>query len=140
MEIQLRTLLFVIASLLGSLSLPFVVDSTPTGDSLSQSVALPTPTLVPLRGLSAAAQEMALLSPPPTPTAVLRSVAVVATGGANLNLRSGPGLDAPIVGSAAPGDRFPILATSPDGAWIQVETEGGEEVWVFAELIRVSSD
>ena len=105
MEIQLRTLLFVIASLLGSLSLPFVVDSTPTGDSLRQAAALPTPTLVPLRGLSAAAQEMALFSPSPTSTAVPHSVAVVATGGANLNLRGGPGLDAPIVGSAGTGVR-----------------------------------
>jgi hypothetical protein len=138
MEIHLRSLLFVVASLLGSLLLPFVVDAVP-GDAQPAAVqALPTPTPVPLRGLSAAAQEMALLAPTPTltPTSLPRSFAVVATNGANLNLRGAPGLDAPIVGSAAPGDRFPILAASDDGAWLQVERAGGEAVWVYAELVR----
>jgi uncharacterized protein YgiM (DUF1202 family) len=137
MEIHLRTLLFIIASLLGSLSLPFVVDAVPSGAQPATVQSLPTATPVPLRGLSGQAQEMALRAPTPTATAQARSFAVVATGGVNLNLRGGPGLDAPIVGSAAPGTRFPILATSPDGTWVQVEMEGGEEAWVFAGLIRV---
>lgn len=136
MEIHLRTLLFVVFSLLGSLSLPFVVDAVPSGAQPATVQALPTATPVPLRGLSAQAEELALRVPTPTPTVQSRSFAVVATGGVNLNLRGGPGLDAPIVGSAIPGTRLPILATSPDGAWVQVEMEGGEAAWVYAELIR----
>lgn len=142
MEIHLRSLLFIVASLLGSLLLPFVVDAVP-GDAQPAAVqALPTATPVPRRGLSAAAQEMVLLAPTPTltPTALPHSFAVVATNGANLNLRRPERRDAPIVGSAAPGDRFPILTASDDGAWLQVEREGGETVWVYAELVRVESD
>jgi len=135
MEIHLRTLLFVVFSLLGSLSLPFVVDAVPSGAQSSVVQALSTATPVPLRGLSAQAQELARLAPQRTASHP-RTFAVVATGGSSLNLRGGPGLDAPIVGSAAPGTRLPILSTSPDGAWIQVEAEGGEAAWVYAELIR----
>lgn len=135
MEIHLRTLLFVVFSLLGSLSLPFVVDAVPSGAQSSVVHALPTATPVPLRGLSAQAEELARLAPPRTESHP-SAFAVVATGGSSLNLRGGPGLDAPIVGSAIPGQRLPILSTSADGAWIQVEMEGGEAAWVYAELIR----
>ncbi|MBI1298951.1 SH3 domain-containing protein [bacterium] len=140
MEIHLRTLLFVFASLLGSLSLPFVVDAVPSGAQTAAVQVLPTPTPVPLRGLSAQAQEMVLRAPTPMAMPETRTFAVVATNGVNLNLRGGPGVDASIVGSAAPGTRLPILATSPDGAWIQVEIEGGEAVWVYAELVRLENE
>ena len=105
----------------GSLSLPFVVDAVPSGAQTSVVHALPTTTPVPLRGLSAQAQPLALRAPTPTSTVQPRSFAVVATNGVNLNLRGGPGLDTPIVGSAIPGE---AIINGPNAAWVGDITDG----------------
>jgi uncharacterized protein YgiM (DUF1202 family) len=138
MEIHLRTLVFVVMSLLGSLSLPLVAGFLPAAEPSTPLAALPTATPVPLRGLSPAARSLAatLDAPPPLPTTTAAVTARVATDGANLNLRSGPGLTFPVVGSAAPGQSLTVTGVSADGEWLRVDlpdTDGS--AWAFRALV-----
>jgi uncharacterized protein YraI len=140
MEIHLRTLVFVVMSLLGSLSLPLVAGFLPQAEPPSIVTSLPTPTPVPLHGLSATALSLAaaLETPGPSPVPVTVS-AVVATQGANLNLRAGPGLSYPILGSAALGQSLTVTGVSADGEWLRVEISDGS-AWVYAPLVTMTED
>ena len=147
MEIHIRTLVFVVMSLLGSLSLPWLVGGVPAADP-SGARTLPTPTPVPLRGLSGGAEALARrLMPPEADAAAMRppgestTSAIVRTVGANLNVRSGPGLEHAIVGSAPPGAALTVIAASADGQWLRVERPDGDG-WVFGALVemRATSD
>lgn len=157
MEIHIRTLLFVVLSALGSLSLPFMATMLPTGADRTETQAevLPTPTPVPLRGMTTESRTLALavLSPAAT-VGALRSrigalptplpsqiTAKVRTNGANLNIRSGPGLAHAIVGSAPNGGVFSVIALSPDRQWLQIELPGWERRgWVYAALTTVDGN
>jgi uncharacterized protein YraI len=151
MEIHIRTLVFVLLSLLGSASLPFLVQSVPEGataNALAQ--ALPTPTPVPLRGLSAQSQglvqQLQRTAPIPTVeapvvTAAFETTAVVRTDGANLNIRSGPGLDHALLGSAPPGRMLDVTGLSPDREWLRVQLpQGSGQGWVYAALTDLDGD
>lgn len=59
-----------------------------------------------------------------------------------VNVRSHPSLGGEVVGQVKQGDRLEILATSPDGQWLQVccplgTREGTRQSWVAADLINV---
>jgi hypothetical protein len=55
--------------------------------------------------------------------------------GAPLNLRSGAGLDQPVLGNVAPGERLEVVASS--GEWARVRREDGSGGWIAASyLIR----
>lgn len=47
------------------------------------------------------------------------------------NLRGGPGTDYPVVGSIAAGERVGVVAMSPDGQWLELDTGA----WVATFLI-----
>ena len=151
MEIHIRTLAFVLLSLLGSASLPFLVWSVPEGataNALAQ--ALPTPTPVPLRGLSLQSQGLArqLQRPVPAPTGDVHNAtpsvvttAMVRTNGANLNIRGGPGLDRALVGSAPPGMVLTVTGISPDREWLQVHLpQSSGRGWVYAALTDLDGE
>lgn len=151
MEIHIRTLVFVLLSLLGSASLPFLVHSVPEGTTANAlTQALPTPTPVPLRGLSAQSQglveQLQRAAPAPTVevpvvTATFETTAVVRTDGANLNIRSGPGLDHALIGSAPPSRVLDVTGLSPDREWLQVQLpQGSGRGWVFAALTDLDGD
>lgn len=53
-----------------------------------------------------------------------------------LNVRSGPGLEFPVILTVAPDYQFTILATSADGGWLNVCcTADGSDGWVSALYI-----
>ena len=54
-----------------------------------------------------------------------------------VNVRSGPGTGFDLVGSAATGESFPVIARSAAGDWWQVCCIDGENGWVFGELASV---
>jgi len=59
-----------------------------------------------------------------------------------VNVRSYPSLTGEVVGQAKEGDRLEILATSPDGQWLQVccplgTSEGNQPSWVAADFVTV---
>jgi len=50
--------------------------------------------------------------------------------GASLNLRAGAGIDQPVLGSVAPGERLEVLASS--GEWVRVRRADGSGGWIAA--------
>jgi len=57
-----------------------------------------------------------------------------------LNLRSGPGLDQPVIGKLHQGDEVELLGISDNGQWLQVAATGGDFGWVAARWIRTTFD
>ena len=57
------------------------------------------------------------------------------------NLRSGPGIDYPVVGEIAAGTRYRVLARHSLVPWLRLDvaTTGGA-AWVYAELVTVTGD
>jgi hypothetical protein len=53
--------------------------------------------------------------------------------GAPLNLRSGAGLDQPVLGNVAPGERLEVIASS--GEWARVRREDGSGGWIAASYL-----
>ena len=149
LEIRLHTLLLIVAGTIGLIALPFVVRSI-SGSALPVHAAgqvLPTPTPVPTQGLSERARELAaslVLTPTPDalPTPLPPAVsATVRTDGRPLNLRRGPGLAYPVLGSAPNGLVLSVTGRNADGAWLRVEVPGWEDgVWVYAALTEIAGD
>jgi hypothetical protein len=87
--------------------------------------------------------------PTPVPTAEASSTVIVNTNGARANIRSGPGLNFPIVAKGNPGDAFEVIGRSEDQAWWQLccvlGTEDAAaadpgEGWVAASVVRLAGD
>jgi len=149
LEIRLHTLLLIVAGTIGLIALPFVVRSF-SGTPLpvhAAGQALPTPTPVPTQGLSERARQLAaslVLTPTPealpTPLPPVLS-ATVRTDGRPLNLRRGPGLDFPVLGSAPNGLVLSVTGRNRDGSWLRVAVPGWESgVWVYAALTEIAGD
>jgi len=94
--------------------------ATPTGTSSPTATVTPSPT--------------ATASPTITPTSTPDKPRVVA--GANVNLRSGPGLAYPVVATLRAGQEADILARNAAGDWWQLAWTGGKLVWVAAAVVR----
>jgi Tol biopolymer transport system component/uncharacterized protein YraI len=68
--------------------------------------------------------------------AAARDSGIVSLVGGNLNIRSGPGTEFPIVAKAAANSRLDILARSETGEWLQVAlADSGETGWANAQFI-----
>lgn len=69
----------------------------------------------------------------PTPTATATATRVIAVANVlvpTLNMRSGPGINFPIITRSQAGNIFPIVSQVEDCAWLQVVLENGEQVWI----------
>ena len=66
-------------------------------------------------------------------------VAVVNPDQDQINVRSGPSVNYPIVGVLVAGQRVPALGRSPGGDWVMVEYPGVPEgvAWVYSFLITL---
>jgi len=62
---------------------------------------------------------------------------IVETSGANLNIRSGPGVDFEAIDQAAPGTILPVVAKSENGEWTLVQTGSGKLGWVSTTFLRI---
>ncbi len=69
-------------------------------------------------------------------------VAVVNSDQDQINVRSGPDTDYPIVGLLVAGQRVPALGRSVGGNWVQVAYPGvpGGVAWVYSFLVSVKGD
>lgn len=90
----------------------------------------PFPTITPI---PSPADAQTPLVPSPTVTQLSYPVARLT---ADMNLRSGPGIDFPIVGAAAAGNTFRITGRHPAGEWWQIEVAAGP-AWVYALFVQV---
>jgi uncharacterized protein YraI len=86
------------------------------------------------------------VTPPPLPPAPVETPAPnVATGTTtvNLNVRSGPGMQFPILGVADQGTTGEILGLSPDGAWYAVKVPtsliGSGQAWVMGKYVTLDN-
>lgn len=71
-------------------------------------------------------QQTAVTSPPPVRQAVVNGV--------NVNLRTGPGLFAPVLGRLVPGET--VRLSGERSGWFVVETSSGLRGFVFGALLR----
>ncbi len=87
--------------------------------------------------------------PTPIPTAEASLIVVVNTNGARANIRSGPGLNFPIIAKGNPGAAFEVIGRSEDQAWWQLCCVTGaentpeataDEGWVAASVVRLAGD
>ena len=67
-------------------------------------------------------------------SAQLRTVDVGSRGYGALNVRSAPGMGAPVVGTLDDGAEVEVLGTSDDGKWCKLGADGKK--WALAEFIR----
>ena len=85
-----------------------------------------------------AAAPAVTLVPTPQP-----GFALVKTDGVRLRVRSEPSTDAPIVGYAYDGETYQVVATSGDGAWVQIPPATGDNKdnpdggWVASEFLII---
>ncbi len=86
------------------------------------------------------------VTPPPLPTVPVpppTSNVPTGTTTVNLNVRSGPGTQFPILGVADEGTIGEILGLSPDGAWYAVKVDtsvyGNGQVWVMGQYVTLSN-
>lgn len=91
---------------------PLPIEPTPT--------PLPTPT------------------PPPTPTPTATPFIVVESG--LVSLRSGPGVQYPLVAQLGPRIPIAIIGQNPEGSWYQLCCVNGNTVWVTAAHVVVHND
>ena len=121
---------------------PFPTFTATPVDAATPTVAPPTvaPTV------AAAAQPAA--APPLTQTAPLTesapapaapTAATLTIAGDLVNVRSGPGTEYDLVGTAATGESFSIVGKNAAGDWWEVCCVGGQNGWVFGELATVQN-
>lgn len=67
-------------------------------------------------------------------------LATVRTDGSRLNVRSGPGVDFPVVAKADNASSYPALGKSADEAWVQIEIADAPDGmgWVSARFVTLS--
>ncbi len=115
--------------------------------STSTSTAMPPPATS-----TATAQPTETVSPTPTPL-ILATATATATGAAmeepsgseaivtvqgDMNVRSGPGIDAERIGGATAGEEFVITGRSEDGEWWQIDYSG-ETGWIYAPFVLAAN-
>ncbi|EYD75498.1 hypothetical protein Rumeso_02925 [Rubellimicrobium mesophilum DSM 19309] len=55
-----------------------------------------------------------------------------------VNLREGPGTDAPTLGLLREDDEVAVLAA--EGDWLRIRTESGAEGWISARFVAAADD
>lgn len=113
---------------------PFVqVDGPIDSIGVVTATTLPRSLFPTITPIPAPADAQTPLVPSPTVTQLSYPVARLT---ADMNLRSGPGIDFPIVGAAVAGSTFRITGKHPTGEWWQIEAAAGP-AWVYALFVQV---
>jgi uncharacterized protein YgiM (DUF1202 family) len=79
----------------------------------------PTPTL--------ASAESTPVETPALESSAVGQVEILAWG---LKVRTGPGIDQPLLGHLSQGEVVPILSVDPATGWLEVELPTGETGWI----------
>jgi hypothetical protein len=109
------------------------VSLLPTPTPFAPGVPLPTetltetPTMIPL-----------LPTDTPSPTVTPTPFVVVESG--LVALRTGPGIDYPLLAQLGPNIQVAIVGRSEDGTWLELCCVSGQTVWVVATHVRVNND
>lgn len=123
------------ASLLLLLTLALLSENRPLFvGSLVTAVDNPTWTATP-SSPTAIAEVFPDVASKPTQTPVPEPVVLVER---NMNVRGGPGTYYPVVGSAEPGDQFPIVARNETSDWWRIRYRG-TLTWIYAPLVTTAN-
>jgi hypothetical protein len=76
----------------------------------------------------------------PAPTATNTPAAPYVVANKAANLRSGPGTNYPLVGSAAVGKQYEITGRSRDGAWLEICCVKNAPAWIAKSVVTVGGD
>jgi uncharacterized protein YgiM (DUF1202 family) len=71
----------------------------------------------------------------PTATPIPPATVFAAATGTTVNVRSGPGLGNPVVGTLVYARNYRVLAAVPDLSWLQIDIGGGRTAWVSNEWV-----
>jgi hypothetical protein len=130
----------------GPLSVPYNGALVGAGDAFTYAAlldaqpvnTLPPPTETALPTLPPSATP--LNSPMPTTPATPAPLGFAVVGGdSSINLREGAGRGFAVAGVVQRGQRVAVLAVSPDGVWVQVQTEAGLIGWALLDLVQVEA-
>ena len=94
--------------------------------ALSASSTLPPPILNPQT-----------VTPIPSP---LNPNPTITINAAVMNVRSAPNTQSKVQATARAGQRFPIVARTRDGAWVEIAYPNASAAWVFASLGTISGN
>jgi TolB protein len=123
---------------------------TPTAPVEAVADAPPTATPIPFPSPTPTATPVSLTTPTlaisPTPSAGTPAITATATAAAQveiitagLNVRQGPGVAYPAIGTVAQGEVFDLTGVSADGGWLQI-TKAGRPGWISSQpaYVRVT--
>lgn len=101
---------------------------------------LVTPTETPTPGPTPTATETPVPTPTPTSTPTFTPTPFVRVIAALANVRTGPGVDYPVV-TQLPGEtEITVVGRIPEGTWLQICCVNGESVWISADVVRVVNE
>jgi uncharacterized protein YraI len=130
---------FVVLSLLQSVGHETAqirgVAAIPTGQATTQPAAAQA-TARPAANAAPAAATPSSASA--TPLASPTGVTAVARG--NPYVRSGPGIDSPILTNLQVGETVAVIGRTPDTSWLQIMLPNGVRGWSSASLLGVSGN
>ena len=111
---------------------------TPT--LLPTNTVTPTPTITPTPTPTNTPIPTATPAPPsPTPTITPTPAAQVRITAKSVNVRSGPGLVFPVIGTAKQGETFDVTGANGSGTWWRICCLAGEKQgWVRSDLVAIS--
>jgi len=110
----------------------FTLPPSPTPQAVSPTF---TPAAPPTPSATLAAPTPTPAVPTAQPSATPGGNLAAVTVDVNLNVRAGPGIDYPRVGSLAPGSTVPIVGRNADSSWWQIAFEDVPEGkgWISAQ-------
>ena len=125
-----------------------VVAPTPTPTPTITPTLLPTNTITPTPTVTPTATPTATIIPtttptplPPTPTITPTPVAQVRIVSESANVRNGPGLVYPVIGSVTQGETYHVTGANATGTWWRICCLGeSKEGWVRSDLVEISGD
>jgi hypothetical protein len=109
---------------------PGLTPGTPGGEP----IVVPTPTLQALTEPTATPAETATATPAATATPYI----LVMSG--LVALRTGPGLDYPLLAQLGPSIPVAIIGRNEDGSWLEICCISGQVAWVVATHVTVVND
>jgi hypothetical protein len=100
---------------------------TPSPDQIAPLEPTPTPTAVPP-------------VPTETPTPTIAPTPFVLVESGLVALRTGPGLDYPLVAQLGPDIPIAVVGRNEDSSWLEICCVSGQTVWVVSIHVQVNND
>jgi hypothetical protein len=124
----------------GTPSMPVDLLPTPTSAVDGQPVELiptstPSPTVTPVPLIPTDTP-----TPTETPTPTATSTPFVVVEGGLVALRTGPGIDYPLLAQLGPNIQVAVIGRNEDSSWLEICCISGQTVWVVTSHVIVTND